>query len=48
MLASAEAHAILDACDHLQDRLVFGVLLDCGVRIGEALGLRHEDMDSAG
>ncbi|WP_433237430.1 tyrosine-type recombinase/integrase [Streptosporangium sp. CA-135522] len=48
VLAAAEAQAILDACDHLRDRLVFGVLLDCGVRIGEALGLRHEDMDIAG
>ena len=39
--------AILDACDHLRDRLLFAVLLDCGVRIGEALGLRHEDMGIA-
>ncbi|MEV1170936.1 site-specific integrase [Nonomuraea sp. NPDC049784] len=37
VLTSAEAQAILDACDHLRDRLVFGILLDCGVRIGEAL-----------
>ncbi len=33
---------------HLRDRLLFGLLLDCGVRIGEALGLRHEDMEIAG
>ncbi len=39
--------AILDACDHLRDRLLFALLLDCGVRIGEALGLRHEDMGIA-
>jgi len=28
-------------------RLLFALLLDCGVRIGEALGLRHEDMGIA-
>jgi integrase/recombinase XerD len=47
VLTAAEAQAILDACDHLRDRLLFAVLLDCGVRIGEALGLRHEDMGIA-
>ncbi|KAB2379253.1 hypothetical protein F9B16_21305 [Actinomadura montaniterrae] len=30
------------ACDHLRDRLLFALLLDCGVRIGEAFGLRHD------
>jgi integrase/recombinase XerD len=44
VLAVTEVQAILDACEHLRDRLLFGLLLDCGVRIGEALGLRHEDM----
>jgi integrase/recombinase XerD len=47
VLTAAEAQAILDACDHLRDRLLFALLLDCGVRIGEALGLRHEDMGIA-
>jgi integrase/recombinase XerD len=47
VLTAAEAQAILDACEHLRDRLLFAVLLDCGVRIGEALGLRHEDMGIA-
>ena len=28
----------------LRDRLLFALLLDTGVRIGEALGLRHEDV----
>ena len=31
VLTAAEALAILDACDHLRDRLLFGVLLDCGI-----------------
>ena len=47
VLTAAEAQMILDACDHLRDRLLLAVLLDCGIRIGEALGLRHEDMGIA-
>jgi integrase/recombinase XerD len=40
--------AILDACEHLRDRLLLVLLWDCGLRIGEALGLRHEDIGVAG
>lgn len=47
VLMAVEVQTILDACDHLRDRLLFALLLDCGVRIGEALGLRHEDMGIA-
>jgi integrase len=43
-----EAQAILDACDHLRDRLLLAVLLEAGLRIGEALGTRHEDIDIGG
>ena len=44
VLTAVQAQAILDACEHLRDRLLFGLLLDTGMRIGEALGLRHEDL----
>lgn len=44
VLTAGEAQAILDACEHLRDRLLFAALLDTGMRIGEALGLRHEDL----
>lgn len=44
VLSVPEAQSILDACEHLRDRLLFGLLLDTGMRIGEALGLRHEDV----
>lgn len=44
VLTAAEAQTILDACDHLRDRFLFAVLFDTGMRIGEALGLRHEDI----
>nr|WP_232532789.1 site-specific integrase [Nesterenkonia alkaliphila] len=47
VLTTAEAQAILDACDHLRDRFLFAVLFDTGMRIGEALGLRHEDIAAA-
>jgi integrase/recombinase XerD len=47
VLAVAEAQAILDACDHLRDRFLLAILWDAGLRIGEALGLRHEDIAAA-
>lgn len=47
VLTAAEAQAILDACGRLRDRLLFAVLYDSGIRIGEALGLRHEDIAAA-
>lgn len=42
-LTAGEAQAILDACDRRRDRLLMAVLYDTGMRVGEALGLRHED-----
>lgn len=47
VLTAAQAQTILDACEHLRDRLLFALLLDTGVRIGEALGLRHDDIEIA-
>ena len=47
VLTATEAQTILDACDHLRDRFLFAVLFDTGMRIGEALGLRHEDLAAA-
>jgi integrase len=47
VLTVAEMQAILDACDRLRDRLLFAVLHETGMRIGEALGLRHEDLAAA-
>jgi integrase/recombinase XerD len=47
VLTVAEMQAILDACDRLRDRLLFAVLYETGMRIGEALGLRHEDLAAA-
>lgn len=44
VLTAKQVQTILDACEHLRDRLLFALMLDTGVRIGEALGLRHEDL----
>jgi len=44
VLTAAQMQAILDACEHLRDRLLWAILWDAGVRVGEALGLRHEDL----
>jgi integrase len=48
VLTAPQAQAGLDACGHLRDRLLLGMLLDTGVRIGEAPGMRHEDIDRGG
>jgi len=47
VLTAAETQAVLDGCARLRDRLLFGLLHDTGMRIGEALGLRHEDLAAA-
>src|SRR5487761_2196026 len=47
VLTAAETQAVLDGCTRLRDRLLFGLLHDTGMRIGEALGLRHEDFAAA-
>jgi site-specific recombinase XerD len=47
VLTVAETQTILDACDRLRDRFLFALLYESGMRIGEALGLRHEDIDAA-
>jgi integrase len=47
ILTAAQVQAILDACTRLRDRFLFALLWETGVRIGEALGLRHEDLAAA-
>jgi integrase/recombinase XerD len=44
VLTVGEMQSILDACTRLRDRFLFALLYDSGMRIGEALGLRHEDI----
>lgn len=39
-----EVQALLDTCTRLRDRFLLALLFTTGVRIGEALGARHEDL----
>lgn len=43
-LTPSQVQSILDACDRLRDRFLLALLYETGMRIGQALGLRHEDM----
>jgi integrase/recombinase XerD len=45
-LTEAEMTTLVEACTRLRDRFMLSVLRGCGLRIGEALGLRHEDIDA--
>jgi site-specific recombinase XerD len=47
ILTVAETQAVLDACTRLRDRFFFALLHETGMRAGEALGLRHEDIAAA-
>src|SRR6266566_395092 len=43
-LADIEVQQILDACDRLRDRFLMALMFETGCRIGQALGLHHEDI----
>ena len=38
--------AVLAACENLRDRFLFSLLAETGMRVGQALGLRHSDFVS--
>lgn len=46
VLTVVEMQAILDGCTRLRDRFLWALLCETGMRVGEALGLRHEDIDA--
>jgi integrase/recombinase XerD len=46
VLAAADVQRLLEACAHLRDRLLLCLLYESGMRIGQALGLRHADIRS--
>lgn len=46
-LDAEQIATIVAACDRLRDQFLFSVLAASGLRIGEALGLRHSDIDAA-
>ena len=45
-LTVEQVQAILDAQRRLRDRFLFALLFETGMRVGQALGLRHEDVVS--
>lgn len=45
-LDAKQVVAILAACEHLRDRFLFALLAETGMRVGQALGLRHADFVS--
>jgi integrase/recombinase XerD len=45
-LDAGQVAAILGACEHLRDRFLFALLTETGMRVGQALGLRHGDFVS--
>ena len=47
-LTCEEIKQLLDACNRTRDKFLICLLSETGLRIGEALGLRHEDIRSTG
>ena len=45
-LTVEEVQRLLDGCRHLRDRFFVALLYETGMRVGQALGLRHEDFVS--
>ena len=45
-LAEEQVLALVDACRHLRDRFLLCLLAETGMRVGQALGLRHCDFVS--
>jgi site-specific recombinase XerD len=43
-LTLEQVAAVIDAQEHLRDRFLFALLASSGMRVGQALGLRHEDV----
>ncbi len=45
-LGADDVVALVEACEHLRDRFLLVLLAETGLRIGQALGLRHGDFVS--
>jgi integrase len=46
VFSAREVQTLLDACKRRRDRLLVSLLYESGMRIGQALGLRHADIRS--
>lgn len=47
-LTTEQVKQLVDACNRIRDKFLVCLLYEAGLRIGEALGLRHEDIRSTG
>jgi integrase len=47
-LTTGQVKQLIDACNRIRDKFLLCLLYETGMRIGEVLGLRHEDIHSAG
>ena len=45
-LTPEQVETLISACNNLRDKFLIRLLYESGLRIGEALGLRHEDMQT--
>ncbi|NEU77278.1 tyrosine-type recombinase/integrase, partial [Hassallia byssoidea VB512170] len=47
-LTSEQVKELVEACNRIRDKFIICLLYETGMRIGEVLGLRHEDLHSQG
>ena len=47
-LNNEQIKSLINACNRIRDKFLICLLYESGIRIGEALGLRHEDMITGG
>ncbi len=47
-LTAVQVKTLIDNCNRIRDKFLICLLYETGMRIGEALGLRHEDMVTSG
>jgi integrase/recombinase XerD len=45
-LTTAQYESLLSACNKIRDKFMIALLFETGMRIGQVLGLRHEDISS--
>lgn len=44
ILTSVQIQQLLDSCTHIRDRFLLSLLFSTGLRIGQTLGLKHQDI----
>ncbi|MFM2315116.1 MAG: hypothetical protein RLZZ04_4392 [Cyanobacteriota bacterium] len=47
-LTTEQVQTLVNACNNLRNKFLIKLLFETGIRVGEALGLRHSDVNSVG